>query len=104
MPKLRAGVYFDEAKRGALDAYLELAPARRKRLKSFLYGLLESLEPLRPKDVAKFPDGVVQRGEYEWEPGCVVVWLVVLRPKESMPSLTRIKAYRVEVLLILTDV
>ena len=101
MPKAKAGIYFEEGKGGALDAYLELSEARRLRLKAFLNRLLESLQP-PPKSKGTPLHGVVQRGEYEWEPDCLVVWRVALKPAESVPSMTRIDAYRIEVLLIRT--
>lgn len=102
MQKVKAGIYFDEARGGAQQAYAELTEARRLRLRTFLEGLLETLLP-PPKAGASAPNGVVQRDQFEWEPGCLVVWRVVLKPKQVVPSMTRIEAYRIEVLLILTD-
>jgi hypothetical protein len=98
-----AGIYFDERRGGALDVYRDLPSAKRLSLRSFLKQLLESLELPKQKGAASDPDGVLSRGEHEWEPGCRVFWRVVLRPKKLIPSMTRIDAYRVEVLLILID-
>ena len=102
MAKARAGIYFREGKGEAEEVYGKLPVASRARLKVFLEGLLNTLAPPDPKQAAKDPEGVLSRGQYVWEPGCLVGWRVVLRPKELYPSVTRIEAYRVEVLLIHT--
>lgn len=106
MPKRLAKICFSEGKGGASEMYERLSierPDRHLRLLSFLKRLQESFEPPRPDASVRRLEGTVKYA-YEWEPECVVVWQVALRPEEPMPSITRIDAYRVEVLLILTDI
>ena len=92
-----AGIYFAGKKAG--PAYLNLPMDKRRLLREFLLGQLQTLDPPGPESKDK---KILGRFDYEWAPGYVVHWRVVLGPREAVESVTRLSAYRIEVLLIET--
>jgi hypothetical protein len=93
-----AGIYLVKE---AEEAFYALPPDKQASLAAFLNQQRTTLRP--PKDAQRTPSRRSRRAlkdcAYEWEPGCVVYWDVNLKPKESL-SVTRISAYRIEVLEI----
>jgi hypothetical protein len=95
MASEQAGIYFEKRKAG--PAYLNLPSDKRAGLRIFLQTQLDSLaKPGTPRKEKK----VLGKHKFEWAPGYVVHWRVVLGPREAVGSVTRISAYRIEVLHI----
>jgi hypothetical protein len=98
-----AGIYLVKQ---AEEAFYALPPERQTRLAAFLNEQRKTLRPPRESPrtrSGRSPARALKDCAYEWEPGCVVYWDVNLKPTEKTLSVTRISAYRIEVLEIKTD-
>lgn len=95
MPSDQPGIYFEKKKAG--PAYLNLPSDKRATLRAYLQSQLASLAKACPPGKGQ---KILAKHEFEWAPGYIVYWRVVLGPRESVESVVRIAAYRIEVLHI----
>jgi hypothetical protein len=97
MPNDQAGIYFEKKKAG--PAYVSLPSDKRDQLCAYLRLQMASFaRPGRPGNQQR----ILEKHRFEWAPGYFVYWRLVLGPRESVESVVRLSAYRIEVLHIQT--